>query len=110
MVQDEIFLLTESRAIPLPLPGALRNPASNCIVSLSEVVRWLGAKAEEAGVEIYPGFAGAELVYEKEKVVGVATNDVGLNRQGQPKVKRRRSIHVVVYHVLCRRTLKEDWS
>lgn len=86
-----MFLLTKSHAIPLPIPGSLRNPTTNYIVSLSEVVRWLGAKAEEAGVEIYPGFAGAELVFdrENEKVVGVATNDVGLNRQGQSKVTRR---------------------
>lgn len=83
-----MFLLTKSLAIPLPIPSSLHNPPSNYIVSLSELVRWMGRRAEEAGVEIYPGFAGAELVYDSrnDKVIGVATNDVGLNRQGIPKV------------------------
>lgn len=86
-----MFLLTKSRAIPLPIPSSLRNSSLNYIISLSEVVRWLGGKAEEVGVEIYPGFAGAELVYDENdkdnKIVGIATNDVGLDRNGQPKVK-----------------------
>lgn len=83
-----MFLLTKSLAIPLPIPRAFHNPPTNYIISLSEFVRWLGRRAEEAGVEIYPGFAGAELVYEAngEKIIGVATNDVGINRQGKPKV------------------------
>ena len=88
VTKDEMFLLTKSLAIPLPIPPSLHNPTSNFIISLSEFVRWLGGKAEEAGVEIYPGFAGSELVYNREgdRVIGVATNDVGLNRSGQPKV------------------------
>lgn len=87
--QDEMFLLTENYSIPLPIPSALHNPTTNHIGSLSELVRWMGRRAEEVGVEIYPGFAGAELVYNesKEKVIGVATNDVGIDKQGQPKVK-----------------------
>ena len=85
-----MFLLTKSHAIPLPIPPSLHNPPTNYIISLSELVRWLGRRAEEAGVEIYPGFAGAELVYDSqnEKVIGVATNDVGLDRQGNPKVPK----------------------
>lgn len=81
-----MFLLTEKYSLPLPIPGALHNPPTNHIGSLSELVRWMGRRAEEAGVEIYPGFAAAELIYEQDKVVGVATNDVGLDKQGQPKV------------------------
>ena len=88
VTKDEMFLLTKSLAIPLPIPPSLHNPSSNFIISLSEFVRWLAGKAEEAGVEIYPGFAGSELVYNEDRVVGVATNDVGLNRSGQPKVRR----------------------
>jgi electron-transferring-flavoprotein dehydrogenase len=90
VTKDEMFLLTKSLAIPLPIPPSLHNASSNYIASLSEFVRWLGRRAEEAGVEIYPGFAGSELVCDSqnEKVIGVATNDVGLNRQGVPKVKQ----------------------
>lgn len=97
VTKDEMFLLTKSLAIPLPIPPSLHNPSSNFIVSLSEFVRWLGGKAEEAGVEIYPGFAGSELVYNEDRVVGVATNDVGLNRSGQPKVKRYGYVRCEMY-------------
>lgn len=81
-----MYLLTESRSIPLPIPPSLHNLTSNYIISLSELVRWLGRRAEEAGIEIYPGFAGSELVFDSDRVIGVATNDVGLDRQGTPKV------------------------
>jgi electron-transferring-flavoprotein dehydrogenase len=59
----------------------------NYIVSLSQVTAWLGSIAEELGVEIYPGFAGASLVYTPDgsAVAGVRTNDVGLDRRGNPK-------------------------
>jgi electron-transferring-flavoprotein dehydrogenase len=56
----------------------------NYIISLSQVTRWLGERAEELGVEIYPGFAGAELVYGPDgALVGVATNDQGVAEMGQ---------------------------
>lgn len=91
-----MFLLTKSLAIPLPIPPSLHNPATNFIVSLSEFVRWLGGKAEQEGVEIYPGFAGSELIFSKEedRIIGVATNDVGLNRSRQPKVKNSVTVTV----------------
>ena len=59
----------------------------NYIVSLSQVTTWLGGIAEELGVEIYPGFAGASLVYTQDGqgIAGVRTNDVGLDRRGRPK-------------------------
>lgn len=88
VTKDEMFLLTEKYSIPLPIPSALHNSNSNYIGSISELVRWMGRRAEEVGVEIYPGFAAAELIYNENKgnVIGVATNDVGLDRQGHPKV------------------------
>jgi electron-transferring-flavoprotein dehydrogenase len=55
----------------------------NYIVSLGNVVRWLGTQAEELGVEIYPGFAAAELLEENGRVVGVATGDMGVERNGE---------------------------
>ena len=57
----------------------------NYIVSLGSVVRWLGAQAEALGVEIYPGFAGAEVLYDESGAVrGVATGDMGVGKDGQP--------------------------
>jgi electron-transferring-flavoprotein dehydrogenase len=56
--------------------------AGNYIVSLGDVVRWLGAQAEALGVEIYPGFAAAELLEENGRIVGVATGDMGVQKDG----------------------------
>lgn len=75
---------TKSRTFPLPHPPQMDN-TGNYIVSLSRVTAWLGSIAEELGVEIYPGFAGAGLVYEKGGVLGVRTNEVGLDREGRMK-------------------------
>ena len=59
----------------------------NYIVSLSNVVKWLGEQAEALGVEIYPGCAASEIIYNEDgSVKGIATNDVGLDKQGHPKV------------------------
>ena len=87
--RDEMKLLLNDRsALPLPIPPVMHN-SGNFIASLSEFVRWLGRRAEGLGVEIYPGFGGAELVFDEAgSVCGVATNDFGLSKTGQPKVKR----------------------
>ena len=88
--------LTEKGSIPLPVPPQMHNHG-NFIVSLSEFVKWLGRRAEELGVEIYPGFGGSELLLEGDgksgdlRVKGVATNDVGIGKDGLPKVKDERS-------------------
>ena len=78
---DKFLYLTQNGAINMPLPPTLHNHG-NYIVSLGNVVRWLGQQAEELGVEIYPGFAAAETLIEEGRVVGVATGDMGINRDG----------------------------
>ena len=80
--EDRFLYLTEKRAVRLPTPPQMHN-AGNYIVSLGNVVRWLGQQAEEAGVEIYPGFAAAEVLEEDGRVVGVATGDMGVTREGE---------------------------
>ena len=80
--EDQFLFLTEKRAIRLPTPPPMHNDG-NYIVSLGNVVRWLGQQAEEAGVEIYPGFAAAELIEEEGRVVGIATGDMGITREGE---------------------------
>ena len=66
------------------MPPLMSNHG-NYIVSLGSLVRWLGEQAAELGVEVYPGFAAAEVLYdEKGAVVGVATGDMGVGRDGQP--------------------------
>ncbi len=61
----------------------------NYIVSLGDVVRWLGQQAEALGVEIYPGFAAAEVLEEDGRVVGVATGDMGITKEGEPGANHR---------------------
>lgn len=80
--EDHFLFLTKKRALKMPTPPQMHNHG-NYIVSLGLVVRWLGQQAEALGVEIYPGFAAAEILYgDKGEVVGVATGDMGLAKDG----------------------------
>jgi electron-transferring-flavoprotein dehydrogenase len=82
--EDRFLFLTETKSVRLPTPPQMDNHG-NYIVSLGNVCRWLGRQAEEAGVEIYPGFAAAEVLYDETgRVKGVATGDMGIGRDGQP--------------------------
>jgi len=81
--RDSFQLLTETEAIPLPTPPQMHNKG-NYIISLGNFCRWLGQQAEELGVEIYPGFAAAEVLYHADgSVKGVATGDMGIGRDGE---------------------------
>jgi electron-transferring-flavoprotein dehydrogenase len=82
---DRMRFLTKNSAIPIPAPPQMTNHG-NYIVSLNQFVKWLGERAEEIGVEVYPGFAASEVVYAPDgSVKGVATNDLGIGRDGKPK-------------------------
>ncbi|EWY88550.1 hypothetical protein IWW34DRAFT_802086 [Fusarium oxysporum f. sp. albedinis] len=82
---DRMRFLTKNSAIPIPAPPQMTNHG-NYIVSLNQFVKWLGERAEEIGVEVYPGFAASEVVYASDgSVKGVATNDLGVGRDGKPK-------------------------
>ncbi len=88
VTEDRFLLLGPQGDLRLPnsLMPPLMNNHGNYIVSLGAVTRWLGEQAAELGVEIYPGFAAAEyLTDDKGAVVGVATGDMGVGRDGQPK-------------------------
>ena len=80
---DQFLLLGKSRAIRLPTPPQMNNHG-NYIVSLGNVCRWLAEQAEAMGVEIYPGFAAAEVLYAEDgSVRGVATGDMGIGKDGE---------------------------
>jgi len=80
---DRFLWLTQSKAFRLPTPPQMHN-AGNYVISLGNLCRWLGQQAEGLGVEIYPGFAAAEVLYgEDGSVKGVATGDLGIGRDGQ---------------------------
>ena len=84
-VSEERFLfLTAGRSFRLPTPPQMRNHG-NYIVSLGALCRWLAQQAEALGVEIYPGFAAADVLYDHDgSVKGVATGDMGIKRTGEP--------------------------
>jgi len=85
---DRFYYLGETGSVRLPnvmMPPLMSNHG-NYIVSLGEVCRWLGQKAEALGVEIYPGFAAAEVLYDVNgAVAGVATGDMGIGKNGEAK-------------------------
>ncbi|AGO12048.1 AaceriADR387Wp [[Ashbya] aceris (nom. inval.)] len=84
---EELRFLTGSLTLPIPEPPVMVNKGNNYIASLSQVTRWLAEKAEEVGVEVYPGIAVSDIVYSPDgnSVVGVATKDMGISKSGRPK-------------------------
>ncbi|MFC3458346.1 electron transfer flavoprotein-ubiquinone oxidoreductase [Massilia haematophila] len=87
VTEDQVLFLTESKSYATPsfmVPKSLTNHG-NYIVSLANVVRWLGQQAESLGVEIFPGFPAAEVLYNEDgSVKGVATGNMGVKRDGEP--------------------------
>ena len=87
VAEDKFLFLTETSSMQVPtamLPGCLQNHG-NYVISLGNVCRELGKHAESLGVEIFPGFAAAEVLFDdKGTVVGVATGDMGIGKDGQP--------------------------
>ena len=88
VAEDRFLILTEDKARRIPnwmLPPLMDNHGMS-IASLGRICRWLGERAEELGVEVYPGFAAAEVLFNEDgSVKGVATGDMGVGRDGQPK-------------------------
>ncbi len=85
VTDDRFYLLGPAGSVRLPnaFMPPLMNNHGNYVGSLGTVCRWLAAKAEELGVEIYPGFAASEVLYEDGAVVGIATGDMGVGRDGE---------------------------
>ena len=83
--EERVYFLSQSGKIPLPmLPPPLRNHG-NYVVSLNKLVRWLGDKCEAAGINIFPEFPGAEMLYDGNAVIGVRTGDKGIDKTGKQK-------------------------
>ncbi|KAE8769578.1 electron transfer flavoprotein-ubiquinone oxidoreductase, mitochondrial [Hordeum vulgare] len=106
---DKFWMLTKNKAWTLPSPF---DNKGNYVISLSQLVRWMSVKAEELGVEVYPGFAASEILCDENQIVtGVATNDVGIAKDGskretfQPGVELRGRITLLAEG--CRGSLSE---
>jgi electron-transferring-flavoprotein dehydrogenase len=92
--EDRVMFLTERKGYRLPVPPFFRNHG-NYVISLGNLCRWLGTQAEALGVEIYAGFAGAEVLYREDGAVkGVATGDMGIARDGSHTANFQRGVEL----------------
>jgi electron-transferring-flavoprotein dehydrogenase len=92
---EKVYFLTEKGKIPAPiLPPPLRNHG-NFVISLNKFVRWLGDKCEAAGINIFPEFPGAEMLYDNKAVIGVRTGDKGIDKNGNPKAVFEPGVDIV---------------
>jgi electron-transferring-flavoprotein dehydrogenase len=109
---DGFRYLTGKKSYSLPTPPQMHNEG-NYIISLGNLCRWLGEQAESMGVEIFPGFAAAEVLYDADDgVKGIATGDMGLNRDGTPGLNHEPGIELhakqVIFAEGCRGSLTKE--
>ena len=93
-VNEDYFLyLTEKYALRSPITPPPLNNHGYYIVSLNRLTSWLGEKCEEAGVNVFPEFPGAEMLYdENDRVIGVRTGDKGIDKEGKPKANYEQGV------------------
>ncbi len=93
--EEHVYFLTERGKLGAPIiPPPLRNHG-NYVVSLNKLTRWLGEKCEEAGVNIFPEFPGAEMLYDGDRVIGVRTGDKGIDKNGRAKPNFEPGVDIV---------------
>lgn len=98
--EDHFVFLTKSAAIKLPTPPQMHNHG-NYIISLGAFGRWLAGQAEALGVEIYPGFAASEMLYDAQgTVIGVATGDMGIGRDGAQTAQYQAGMELHAKHTV----------
>jgi electron-transferring-flavoprotein dehydrogenase len=85
VMADSVLYLTERRRFRLPITPPFLGNHGNYVISLNRFAKWLAERAEQAGVSLFSGFAGMEVLYEGKRVIGVRTGDKGVDRNGQPK-------------------------
>jgi len=82
---EQFHFLTEHRDFEAPMPPPPMMDHGNYIISLNRFVKWLGQKVEQAGITVFTGFAGSELILEGDRVAGIRTDDKGIDKQNQKK-------------------------
>lgn len=110
VINDQFLLLTKNKAWKLPTPPQMQNHG-NYIISLGQFTRWLAEQAELLGVNIFPGFAATEILYDNNRVCGIVTGDKGLDRHGKPKSNYQPGIELrakqVIFAEGCRGSLTQ---
>ncbi len=85
VTRDRVYFLTRDGHLRAPFnPPFFRNHG-NFVISLNRFVKWLGQMVEQSGINLFPGFAGSELLYDGSRVAGIRTGDMGVDRTGKPK-------------------------
>src|SRR5579864_8526571 len=79
--REAVYFLTKNRALRFPLTPPPLQDHGNYVISLNKFVKWLGQKVEQAGITIFTGFAGSELILEGDRVAGIRTDDKGIDKQ-----------------------------
>ena len=99
-IDDNFIFLTETHALKMPTPPQMNNHG-NYIVSMANLCRWLGEQADAIGVQLFPGFAASEVLYDEDgSVRGVATGDMGIGKNGE-----KTSNFTPGYELLAKQTL-----
>src|SRR5579872_3992708 len=86
VTRDRFLFLTEKKSYRLPVPPQMRNHG-NYIISLNQLCRWLAEQAENLGVNIFPGFAATDIIYEGSRICGIITGDKGIDKNGNPTAR-----------------------
>lgn len=109
--EDKFLLLMQKKAWSLPIPKTFQNHG-NYIISLGNLCRFLAKEAEKLGVEIFPGFPASEILYQDKKVAGVATKDMGIDKEGQKTARYQPGIEIHAKYTLfaegCRGSLTKQ--
>ena len=85
VTKDSVYLLTRNGKIKSPMTPPPLNNHGNYVISISKLTEWLAQRAEELGIDIFPGFAGKEMLYDGDRVIGVRTGDKGIDANGDKK-------------------------
>jgi electron-transferring-flavoprotein dehydrogenase len=120
VTRDVFMLLTEKRAYKLPTPPGMKNTGhhgghkgGNYVASLGALTRWLGEQGEALGVDVFAGFAATDILFDDTgRVMGVATGDMGLDKDGQPGPNYTPGVEILATYTLfaegCRGSLSEQ--
>jgi electron-transferring-flavoprotein dehydrogenase len=92
--EDHVYLLNAGGKMPLPItPPPLRNHG-NAIIALSRFGKWLAARVDAEGVDLFTGFSGTDVLFDQDRVIGVGTGDRGVNREGQHKTSYEAGVDI----------------
>jgi electron-transferring-flavoprotein dehydrogenase len=111
-IDDNFLFFTKNRALKMPTPPQMENEG-NYIISMANLARWLGEQADALGVQIFPGFAAAEVLYDESGGVrGVATGDMGIGKDGQHTANYQPGYELLAKQTIfaegCRGSLTQD--